>query len=97
MFFAKRFRVSSVDGATGHVLDCVTTIEFRLDNGGKKLNGNRALRPAYDSKGIETNAQLYICDFIPECSHIFTATDVEMAIFAWCTRERARFDVARRS
>ena len=117
MFFAKRFRVSSVDGVTGDVLDCVTTIEFRLDNGGKKLNGNRALRPTYNQKGVKTNVQLYTCDFIPECSRIaralgsenvvytcidgspqtFTATDVEMAIFAWCKRESDLFDVARRS
>ena len=117
MFFAKRFRVSSVDGATGDVLGFVTTIEFILHNGGKTLNGKRALRPSYNPRAIETNVRLYICDFIPECSRIaralssanvvytcidgspqtFTATDVEMAIFAWCTRERDRFDVARRS
>ena len=116
LFFAKQFRVSSVDCVTREVLDYVTTIEFKLDNGGKKLNGDRALRLAYTQNAIKTNLRLYIADFVPECSRIaralnrdkfaytsidgtqqtFTTIDVEMAIFAWCMRERDRFDVAYR-
>lgn len=117
LFFAKQFRVSSVDCVTREVLDYVMTIDFKLDNGGKKLNGNGALRPSYYPKAIKTNLGLYIRDFVPECSRIaralnsdkvvyisidgrqqtLTATDVEMAIFTWCMRERDRFDVAYRS
>ena len=70
LFFAKRFKISSVDSATRKVLDWIETVDFILNNGGKKLNGTRALRPSYNLKATKTNLKLYVDALVPECSRI---------------------------
>ena len=77
-FFAREFKVSATDSETKEVLSWVRVIDFKLDNGGKKLrDGKRALRLAvYSKRGFSENLNLYTNKLVPECERIAKALNV---------------------
>lgn len=106
-FFAKRFKVQYVDGQTGKVLKCISSISFKIHDGG----GGRLRLDVYSIPAFNSNLRSYTEEFVPECEHIadrlrsgmfsystidasvkvFTAVDVEMSIFSWAVKHSELF------
>ncbi len=106
-FFARKFKLDSVDEQTNQVISFVRNINFRIEDG-----GTGSLRLAvYTPNGFKYNLSMYLTKFVPECSRIaeelnesgvgytdingqcaeFSPTDVEMAVFSWAIRHSNLF------
>jgi len=106
-FFAKRFKVQGVDGQTGKVLKYISSINFKLHDGGR----GRLRLDVYSIPAFNSSLRLYIEEFVPECERLadrlrsglfsynaidagvktFTPVDVEMSIFSWAVKHSKLF------
>lgn len=106
-FFARKFRLNSIDGQTSQVLCYVKNINFRIEDGG----AGRLRLAVYTRDGFNWNLNMYLKQFAPECIRIakelndsgightdihgqcveFSSIDVEMAVFSWAIRHSNLF------
>jgi hypothetical protein len=106
-FFARKFRLNSIDGQTSQVLCYVKNINFKIEDGG----AGRLRLAVYTRDGFNYNLDMYLNEFVPECIRMakelnesgightdihghcveFLPIDVEMAVFSWAIRHSNLF------